>query len=851
MRELKTAMPHRIGRFVVEKEIGTQGAGQGALYVAYDPELQRTIAVRTLPAQEADREALLRDAKRLAALQHPRVVAVYDVGHVGDVLYLAMQHTGGVTLGTWLEARPQAGWRDVLEVFVQAGRGLAAIVDAGIAYRGFDLSDVLLGDDGSVRMRGLGCRPAVGDRAHGDDPADAFVWTLDDVLRRQERSGATRLPRAVRRLLRPRLRDDGSGLDLEAFLDSLTALLDPTEEDRERSLLLDRVQRIWIEGVLAHALGALDPVPLWVQPRLDMLAEGMARTAQLPDHASTEDIREILEEVSDGLLVLGGAGAGKTTALLRLAQDLLAEARVDPTQPIPVVLNLSSWAPNQFALEKWIEDEVLTKYSLPRRSTRRWLARGELVLLLDGLDEVVASRRASCIEAINVLSDHAKSQIVVASRDDDYLAAGLRLRLPLALSLEPLDDVAIEGMIEELGEDAVELRDAMSRDPALVEHARTPLVLGMLAVAGAEAATDPRPFREALYERYLDAVFRRRGAESAYSKDEVVSGLSWLADAMRRNGLSELFLERMQRELLPQRWQRALAFGLGVALLFVVVIALNTVVMFPRNPVWFSFQSGISVGVLAVPVCFGLVGTTRIVPVEALTWRWSGVRRRALSTLVAGLVACGGYGLLMRTSLALSMGIPAFLILGALRGLESREEPSPVRPNQGIRQSVLTATGFGMVTTVLTGALFSFVVIPLLALVYPPETLANANLEPSPLLFASSGAAFGSIAGLTYGGIAVGLHVGLRLVMAWSTPLPLRLRPFLDHAVDRALMRRIGGGYIFVHRALLEYFADRAALTRPESERSETTPSSRIPRTDGAGRGRNGGRAPDADRPSR
>src|SRR5690606_22452070 len=101
-------------------------------------------------------------------------------------------------------------------------------------------------------------------------------------------------------------------------------------------------------------------------------------------------------------------GGGKTTALLALARELVEVARADPGASVPVVLNLSSFRPDRVSMMAWIEEEVATKYSLPKAAARRWIEQGGLMLLLDGLDEILPDRRRACVVALNELrSGHA------------------------------------------------------------------------------------------------------------------------------------------------------------------------------------------------------------------------------------------------------------------------------------------------------------------------------------------------------------------------------------------------------------------------------------------------------------
>src|SRR5689334_20742350 len=111
-----------VGRYVVRRTIGR--GGMGIVYEAYDPELDRTVAIKVLsamldgsPIAEA---RLRREAQALAKLAHPHVVAVHDVGVAGDRLFVAMERIEGVTLTAWLAEKPRS-WEEVLAVFRQAG----------------------------------------------------------------------------------------------------------------------------------------------------------------------------------------------------------------------------------------------------------------------------------------------------------------------------------------------------------------------------------------------------------------------------------------------------------------------------------------------------------------------------------------------------------------------------------------------------------------------------------------------------------------------------------------------------------------------------------------------------------
>ncbi|MBZ5714919.1 serine/threonine-protein kinase [Nannocystis pusilla] len=150
------AQPVRIDRFVVLRLQGT--GATGVVYAAYDERLDRKIAIKLLRSDHAHasaQERLLREARALARLSHPNVVAVHEVGTFDDRVFIAMEFVDGPTLADWLTQRPR-GWREVRDIFVQAGRGLAAAHAAGLVHRDFKPANVLVGSDGRVRVLDFG-----------------------------------------------------------------------------------------------------------------------------------------------------------------------------------------------------------------------------------------------------------------------------------------------------------------------------------------------------------------------------------------------------------------------------------------------------------------------------------------------------------------------------------------------------------------------------------------------------------------------------------------------------------------------------------------------------------------------
>jgi serine/threonine protein kinase/tetratricopeptide (TPR) repeat protein len=147
----------RVDRYQILGAVGRGGMGE--VYAAYHPDLDRRIALKVvneLGADSATRRArLLREARAIARLSHPNVVSVHDAGAFGDRVYIAMEFVEGETVDTWLRTKPRR-WREILEVFTAAGRGLAAAHAAGIIHRDFKPQNVMIGRDGSVRVMDFG-----------------------------------------------------------------------------------------------------------------------------------------------------------------------------------------------------------------------------------------------------------------------------------------------------------------------------------------------------------------------------------------------------------------------------------------------------------------------------------------------------------------------------------------------------------------------------------------------------------------------------------------------------------------------------------------------------------------------
>ncbi len=179
--ELAALAPLReISRYVVLEELGA--GAMGVVYKAHDPDLGRMVAIKLVHAGSTPARStrLLREAQAIARVAHPNIVAIYDVGLVEDQVFIAMEYVEGQRLRDWMSAGPRT-LREILHVFEQCARGLAAAHDAGLVHRDFKPENVLFGNDGRVRVVDFGLVRWAEDE-DGPPITEAGILALDQSI---------------------------------------------------------------------------------------------------------------------------------------------------------------------------------------------------------------------------------------------------------------------------------------------------------------------------------------------------------------------------------------------------------------------------------------------------------------------------------------------------------------------------------------------------------------------------------------------------------------------------------------------------------------------------------------------
>ncbi len=178
--------PERIGRFAIRRQIGA--GGMGVVYAAHDDELDREVAIKLLHSAMSDSEEaqrrLVREARALARLSHPNVVQVYEVGRHRGQVFVAMELIKGTTLRSW-QSRDRRGRREILAMYIHAGRGLAAAHAEGVVHRDFKPENVLVGDDGRARVVDFGLAHGAS-RAEPAEPASGGRAAITGAVARAD-----------------------------------------------------------------------------------------------------------------------------------------------------------------------------------------------------------------------------------------------------------------------------------------------------------------------------------------------------------------------------------------------------------------------------------------------------------------------------------------------------------------------------------------------------------------------------------------------------------------------------------------------------------------------------------------
>jgi GTPase SAR1 family protein len=673
------------------------------------------------------------------------------------------------------------------------------------------------------------------------------------------------------------------------------------QEYRNRQALLTKVNNFWVKGVLDNSLHGKAMIELG----LDQSSDAVTRPWNMTWATQSElehsiprgtEIIELFNQLGTGrsLLILGEPGSGKTTTLLALARDLISRAEQDIDQPMPVVLNLSSWISKKQAISDWLIEELNEKYQIPRKIGDIWVNEQKLLLLLDGLDEVRVEDRDRCVQKLNQFNRDFGTEIVVCSRTADYAHLAQKLEFQAAISIQPLNFYQIEQYLQQASDKTETVRTIIREDPILGEMAHSPLILSIMTLAYQEVEIENLPkgdlnaSRQHLFDTYINRMLGKRATCFPYSKERILHWLQVLSKQMVAESQTVFLIEHMQPTWLTTKFQRWLyVIVLGVSLAIVLAFLFQSIVGFFLNlidlhpsPIFFipvsiflgifwaigalnlqdnlvkfrnrlvlgflsgtfviicsriysgslsaaSLLSGLAYGIFVVIVSDFL--SYLIHPTESLVWSWEEAKKGLFNSLRWGIWVGLSFGILLGVidnvllsqvtdtlganhgniieasplefADILQYGWPLMLINGLvfailfelfggaigglIGGYSARSVKARARSNQGIWQSAQNTLIFATFGAVCTGLLFGLLGVPVI-----------------------SSALLGLVFGIITAGVPCLQHLLLRVILTIWGETPWNYADFLDLSARHILLQKVGGGYIFVHRLLLEHLAN-------------------------------------------
>ena len=521
--------------------------------------------------------------------------------------------------------------------------------------------------------------------------------------------------------------------------------------------------------------------------------------------------------------------------------------------------------------------------------------------------------------------------LVVCCRITDYRDFKTPLQAQTAILLEPLTSQQINHYLSNVGSELDTVRNALSQDIVLQELAKSPMMLNVMTLAYRGISLEQlQPLatiedrRKHLFSTYIRQMFQRRGANTAYTPEQTILWLAWLAKKMSKHNQTEFLIDQLQPNWLSTRlelwlyaiisrllggaaifpvagilgsvgglffgfldglrfelsstdtgsetvsttsywhrgvniakdiiriglnnqWIHRLLGGLFVASLFGSISLFTTWALMStlRDRIFFASAQGILWGII-----FGLVLGLRsqstslandIQTIESFSWSWQKSIKGIVIGLVIGVTSCLVTYLTLEKLMRdvgsnflfyfISYVFGYSLIGGVIGGFQGKKIEAKTSPHQAMRLAVKNVIISG-----LTGALISILILGIPAGLniflfgnrLNEATItrmskngltqsSNIDMELLDKIWSNSifiifillsFGLFGTISALYYGAFDLAKHVILRSMLALNNKIPFRYGHFLDYATERVFLRKVGGGYIFVHRLLQDYFAD-------------------------------------------
>ena len=552
------------------------------------------------------------------------------------------------------------------------------------------------------------------------------------------------------------------------------------------------------------------------------------KVGELPQRRCPEGTKiiEIFDrpEIDGRLLILGAPGSGKTILLLQLARVLVQRVIANEDQPVPVLLNLSSWKEKNKTIREWMVSTLKWKYRVRKDVGEGWIKDGRVFPLLDGLDEVVPEEQDTCVQALNpFLLD---LPAVVCSQVAQHEIGKFELNLNGSVVLQPLSDSQVEKFLGRAGKHW--LWDVIKGDRNMMHPemglARSPLWLTILALTINDPhrqisrfLQQPRDQKQTLIRHFIEQRLAKNGDQST----KAVRWLGTLASQLIKSNKSEFYIGDLSFFSLDSGTHKILhVLLIGVLCGMVATTSVGIFQVVATQDLagmvrFWTSESGLMIG--AVGFGAGLILGTIEGEADTNLDTIDIHKRYTVIQIIKEIFNGIGGGLLLTTLGVLQEFLIArninygFLVLGIYLGLsmaiagllDTTEVDSRQQDNQDIQSYISNFCILLPVTTVqviLTVGGLNIV-------------SAFSDVAPNPNLPVSSLIAIGLFFGLARSLFMSGVHniilnVAFRITFYLFGDGPWNYQKFLRHCTRSGFLVRANGGYQFAHPVLKDYLAE-------------------------------------------
>ncbi|WRH65189.1 MAG: hypothetical protein RSE13_14750 [Planktothrix sp. GU0601_MAG3] len=301
-------------------------------------------------------------------------------------------------------------------------------------------------------------------------------------------------------------------------------------------------------------------------------------------------IIQVFDRLNGRLLILGATGSGKTTTLIGLTKVLVSRAQTDMEEPIPVLLDLSTWKNPAQPIIDWILEQLYIKYEISISVGQNWIQQLQILPLIDGLDQLSLNRQVECVRQINQLvnGDISPLHLVICANIINYQKLPERLDLNGAIFLRPLTIPQIQDYL--INSRSRELWQNIETDKPLLNLAKIPLYLTMMTLAYEEILIMSWKHLNSFEEQrdYLFNAYIRRQLNQDIHKSQYLPGkapksegfrrwLGWLATRLKADEVTEFSVKKIPIHWLDENQQKPrykLILKLILGLIWVIVIGI-------------------------------------------------------------------------------------------------------------------------------------------------------------------------------------------------------------------------------------------------------------------------------------